>query len=414
MQSVDLTYEWNDVALLTDQRAYTFICKTMLQIPEHAITELQEIILLDWENQSQQKHTFDGSMQLQIGYLDQQQQKAALRIDIPLQGDLEDVWQSNATARLLYGKGKVTDACLLLETVLQIPRMPELKRSQVAVGPFHMEELLELPEDWPGCEELEATAAILQIEESVVQQQKLYLSGVYQLAVVYQNEAQIGEQLFAYEQQRPAQLMVPVPAGVAQLEGIIPFYHNLTAQILDDKRILLIGDGMLYTEAVSDAPAAQQSRPAFDAAQPKLQQEQQEESCPEESQTLQQNIRLETILRQLIEALQQHEQETAKKQQNAVRPEKTDQWIQQKKPQPTEPQPQEPAAEPTAQPMQKQPAPNRPPSVVNSRGSRRANLSKYMRNLNSSVQTPKSMRNFEILAESEGTKISQTNQITEE
>ena len=179
MQSVDLTYEWNDVALLTDQRAYTFICKTMLQIPEHAITELQEIILLDWENHSQQKHTFDGSMQLQIGYLDRQQQKAALQIEIPLQGDLEDVWQSNATARLLYGKGKATDTCLLLETVLQIPRMPELKRSQVTVGPFHMEELLELPEDWPGCEELEATAAILQIEESVVQQQKLYLSGIY-------------------------------------------------------------------------------------------------------------------------------------------------------------------------------------------------------------------------------------------
>ena len=326
MQSVDLTYEWNDVALLTDQRAYTFICKTMLQIPEHAITELQEIILLDWENHSQQKHTFDGSMQLQIGYLDRQQQKAALQIEIPLQGDLEDVWQSNATARLLYGKGKVTDTCLLLETVLQIPRMPELKRSQVTVGPFHMEELLELPEDWPGCEELEATAAILQMEESVVQQQKLYLSGIYQLAVVYQNEAQIGEQLFAYEQQRPAQLVVPVPAGVAQLEGIIPFYHNLTAQILDDKRILLIGDGMLYTEAVSDAPAAQ----------PKLQQGQQEESCPEEKQMLQQNIRLETILRQLIEALQQHEQETAKKQQRPVRPEKTDQGMQQKKTQPQE------------------------------------------------------------------------------
>lgn len=393
MQSVDLTYEWNDVALLTDQRAYTFICKTMLQIPEHAITELQEIILLDWENHSQQKHTFDGSMQLQIGYLDRQQQKAALQIEIPLQGDLEDVWQSNATARLLYGKGKVTDTCLLLETVLQIPRMPELKRSQVTVGPFHMEELLELPEDWPGCEELEATAAILQMEESVVQQQKLYLSGIYQLAVVYQNEAQIGEQLFAYEQQRPAQLVVPVPAGVAQLEGIIPFYHNLTAQILDDKRILLIGDGMLYTEAVSDAPAAQ----------PKLQQGQQEESCPEEKQMLQQNIRLETILRQLIEALQQHEQETAKKQQRPVRPEKTDQGMQQKKT-----QPQETAAEPTEQPMKKPPAPNRPPSVVTSRGSRRANLSKYMRNLNSSVQTPKSMRNFEILAEPEGIKANQT------
>ena len=403
MQSVDLTYEWNDVALLTDQRAYTFICKTMLQIPEHAITELQEIILLDWENHSQQKHTFDGSMQLQIGYLDRQQQKAALQIEIPLQGDLEDVWQSNATARLLYGKGKVTDTCLLLETVLQIPRMPELKRSQVAVGPFHMEELLELPEDWPGCEELEATAAILQMEESVIQQQKLYLSGIYQLAVVYQNEAQIGEQLFAYEQQRSAQLVVPVPAGVAQLEGIIPFYHNLTAQILDDKRILLIGDGMLYTEAVSDASAAQQSRPAFDAAQPKPQQE---EPCPEEKQILQQNIRLETILRQLIEALQQHEQETAKKQQRPVMPEKTDQGIQQKKT-----QPQETAAEPTEQPMQKPTAPNRPPSVVTSRGSRRANLSKYMRNLNSSVQTPKSTRNFEILAEPEGTK---TNQITEE
>ena len=51
---------------------------------------------------------------------------------------------------------------------------------------------------------------------------------------------------------------------------------------------------------------------------------------------LQQNIRLETILRQLIEALQQHEQETAKKQQRPVRPEKTDQGMQQKKTQPQE------------------------------------------------------------------------------
>lgn len=58
--------------------------------------------------------------------------------------------------------------------------------------------------------------------------------------------------------------------------------------------------------------------------------------------------------------------------------------------------------------MQKPPAPNRPPSVVTSRGSRRANLSKYMRNLNSSVQTPKSTRNFEILAEPEGTKANHT------
>ena len=33
MQRDNLTYEWNDMALLTDQRAYTIICKTMLKIP---------------------------------------------------------------------------------------------------------------------------------------------------------------------------------------------------------------------------------------------------------------------------------------------------------------------------------------------------------------------------------------------
>ena len=41
------------------------------------------------------------------------------------------------------------------------------------------------------------------------------------------------------------------------------------------------------------------------------------------------------------------------------------------------------------------------PSVVNKRGSRRANLSKYMRDLNSSVETPTSVRNFEISTDHE-------------
>ena len=48
MQRDNLTYEWNDMALLTDQRAYTIICKTMLQIPQQEIAEIQDVVLDDW------------------------------------------------------------------------------------------------------------------------------------------------------------------------------------------------------------------------------------------------------------------------------------------------------------------------------------------------------------------------------
>ena len=122
MQSNNLAYQWNDVALLTDQRAYTFVCKTMLQIPQDEVKELQEIILADWHNQSAQKDTFDGAMQLQIGYLDQQKQQTALQVEIPLQGELQEPLMQDVDARLIYSKGKLAGSCLLLETILEIPR----------------------------------------------------------------------------------------------------------------------------------------------------------------------------------------------------------------------------------------------------------------------------------------------------
>lgn len=358
MQSNNLAYQWNDVALLTDQRAYTFVCKTMLQIPEDEVEDLQEIVLADWQNKSAQEDTFDGAMQLQIAYLNQQKECAALQVEVPLQGELSEPLESDANARLIYSKGKLAGSCLLLETVLQIPRFQPLQRSQVIVGPFEMEELLELPESWPDCRNVEATVSAVVIDSCQVRQQQLYLEGRYQLAVVYESDDQPGEQLYAYEQQRPMQLALPVPAGLQELERTVPYYHNITAQLLDERRIMLAGAGVFCTEAVQDdmVEESQESVNSAKQAQMRTEPASEENEVPTEN-----HLCMDDVL------------------------------------------PQTPCATPRSVQTPQKPQLSHP-SVVNSRGSRRANLSKYMRNLNSSVQSPSITRNIEIGVELEQTE----------
>lgn len=382
MQSMNLDYEWNDVALLMDQRAYTFVCKTMLQIPEQTIEVLQEIILADWQYKPEQNEglRFDGSMTLQVGYLCQQQ-RGELKVAIPLQGNLQEPLTEQSSARLLYSKGQVAGSCLLLEAVLQIPRVQQLQRSQVLLGQFAMEELLELPKQWPCFQDVLATVAAMQIDSFQIGQQQLQVQGCYRLAVIYENGGQPGERLFAYEQQRPMTVALPVPPGLQELEGIQPYYQNLTAQLLDDRHILLAGEGVLCT--LSDTAIVEDTTKSSQSAA----------SVDSDALTRQ----MAGILQQLMEELKRHA-EITEQQEPASQPKSKDGA-------------EAPVSQQTAEegdcgevcPVRRtvQSGSNVHPSVVNSRGSRRANLSKYMRNLNSSVQTPKSMRNFEIGAEPE-------------
>ncbi len=382
MQSMNLDYEWNDVALLTDQRAYTFVCKTMLQIPEQTIEVLQEIILADWQYKPEQNEglRFDGSMTLQVGYLCQQQ-RGELKVAIPLQGNLQEPLTEQSSARLLYSKGQVAGSCLLLEAVLQIPRVQQLQRSQVLLGQFAMEELLELPKQWPCFQDVLATVAAMQIDSFQIGQQQLQVQGCYRLAVIYENGGQPGERLFAYEQQRPMTVALPVPPGLQELEGIQPYYQNLTAQLLDDRHILLAGEGVLCT--LSDTAIVEDTTKSSQSAA----------SVDSDALTRQ----MAGILQQLMEELKRHA-EITEQQEPASQPKSKDGV-------------EAPVSQQTAEegdcgevcPVRRtvQSGSNVHPSVVNSRGSRRANLSKYMRNLNSSVQTTKSMRNFEIGAEPE-------------
>ena len=382
VQNMNLDYEWNDVALLMDQRAYTFVCKTMLQIPEQTIEVLQEIILADWQYKPEQNEglRFDGSMTLQVGYLCQQQ-RGELKVAIPLQGNLQEPLTEQSSARLLYSKGQVAGSCLLLEAVLQIPRVQQLQRSQVLLGQFAMEELLELPKQWPCFQDVLATVAAMQIDSFQIGQQQLQVQGCYRLAVIYENGGQPGERLFAYEQQRPMTVALPVPPGLQELEGVQPYYQNLTAQLLDDRHILLAGEGVLCT--LSDTAIVEDTTKSSQSAA----------SVDSDALTRQ----MAGILQQLMEELKRHA-EITEQQEPASQPKSKDGA-------------EAPVSQQTAEegdcgevcPVRRtvQSGSNVHPSVVNSRGSRRANLSKYMRNLNSSVQTPKSMRNFEIGAEPE-------------
>ncbi len=331
MQSENLAYDWNDVALLTDQRACTFLCKTMLLVSDMEVCQLQEIHLVNWEKTLPQedKKQLSGVMQVQIVYLDQKGKQCQLQTEIPLQGTLAMPVQALGQAKLLYGRGQVADGYLLLETVLQIPYELQLQRSQVIVGPFEMEELLELPEWWPDCTEVLTTVAVAELQTCSIQQQLLQAEGSYQFTIVYADRTQQGESLYAYQQRRPMEVSCTVPVGLQELDGVQPYYQSLSVQLLDGHHIQLTGSGVLCTLPVEHA--------SVDSAEP-----------------WRETIEQKEALDDAPESVPLHQQ----KRQNS-------------------------------------------PSVVQSRGSRRANLSKYMRNLNSSVQSPTSVRNFEIGLESE-------------
>lgn len=324
MQRDYLTYEWNDVALLADQRAYTIICKTMLQIPKEEIVEIQDVVLIDWVWQRYSMDDIDqdnivpfqGSVTVQIYYLNREDQQETMLAVLPLEGAWDEPLTEQNSMRLLCYHTQTAEDCLLLETVLQINRNRPLEHTQVLLGQFQMEEQITVQAPWPPCSELLLTSVNLQIKDWAIDTGTLQIHSEHQIICVYQNSQQAGEQIFVHEHRVPMKADISVPNGVQELNGIMPYYQSITAQVLDETRVHIIGNGVFCTLPVSA-----------------------EDSISDISEN--------------------------------------------EKPLYTE--------------SQKEPI----PSVVNSRGSRRAKLSKYMRNLNNSVETPNTMRNIELNIENE-------------
>ena len=324
MQKDYLTYKWHDVALLSDQRAYTIICKTMLQIPQQEIIEIQDAALNDWvwQRQPVSDNTktdvlvpFRGSVTIQIYYLNQDYQQETCFAVLPLEGAWEEPLTEQNSMRLLFYHTQTAGEHLLLETVLQVNRNQPLDPTQVLIGQFQMEEQIVLEDPWPSCSELLLTSMVLQIHQWQIDAGQLQLNGEHQIVCVYQSSRQTGEQVFVHEYRVPMKANILVPKGVQELSGIMPYYQSITAQVLDDHCILVTGSGVFCT-LPNEENASWQS------------------DCREE---------------------------------------------------------------PPMQSVEKDDI----PSVINSRGSRRANLSKYMRHLNNSVETPTSIRNIEIVKETE-------------
>ncbi len=346
-----MQYQWNDVALLTDQRACTFLCKTMLRIPEEETIQLQEITLTDWhrsdlENidpQAQACSGLSGVMQLQLRYKNQQDELETEQIEIPLRGVWKNPEEHLGEAQLLYSRWQNVDAYLLLETVLQIRRELELQPTQVLVGQFFMEESLTLPDSWPGCADVLTTAAVAEVQSCHIEQQMLQVQGAYHLTVVYVDDAQPGERLFAYQQSRSFLWQMAVPAGLQELTGVQPYYQSLAVQLLHDREIELRGTGVLCTPPITS-----------DLRQTGV-------------------VETEVMEREVLKT------EVPAESHEAI-------------PEPVVPM----KVENNEQRSRYAKHVPHTPSVINSRGSRRANLSKYMRDLNGMVQSPNSIRNFEI------------------
>lgn len=342
VQSENLIYEWNDVALLTDQRAYTFVCKTMLQIPTEELGELQTMSLVDWQidmgNDAEGNMQINGWMQLQIESFYHGEMREPLHLKLPLQGKLRQPLGRIGDAKLLYYHKIVEENHLFLETALQISRELELQRGQVMVGPFAMDELLRLPDGWPDCDQVVLTAVDAVVNTCLITGQRLHLEGMYQLLLLYADEGQSGERLFLYKQVRPFIQELSIPDGLQELTGLQPYYQNLSVQLWDARTIQIMGDGVLCTVFdTSDFDASERAQCYF------------EPDMEESKETEQQEAETEEVCGDCCP-------------------------VQAKEP----------------------PIPQSHPSVVNSRGSCRANLEKHMRDLHGFVQSPTSMRNFEI------------------
>ena len=317
VQRENLAYQWNDVALLTDQRAYTIICKTMLQIAEQDVYEVQEVVLLDWVwqtesfgggNQDSLLVPFQGNVTLQIYYLNRELQQGIFFVDVPIQGAWEEPFIQQNSMRLVFSNTQIAERDLLLETVLQISRNQPLERSQVIIGSFQQDSQIQLTAPWPECHTILGTNVILQLKDWKIDNGAVQLCGEQQLICIYQNVNQTGEQVFVYEQRIPLDIVLAVPQGLCELDGIMPYYQTIIAQVQDEQHILMSSSGVFCTLPVELEPIVE---------------------------------KIDCARHMVNEQLS-------------------------------------------------------PPSVVNSRGSRRAKLSKYMRNLNQSVETPTSIRNFEI------------------
>ena len=333
MQRNYLTYEWNDVALLTDQRAYTFICKTMLRIPQQELIEIQDVVLNDWvwqrypvDDMAQDAIVpFQGNITVQIEYLNRNDQQETFFAVLPLEGAWEEPMAEQNSMRLIFYHTQIAGDCLLLETVLQINRSRPLESTQVLLGQFQLDEQIVLEAPWPSCSELLQTSVNLQVEDWAIDAGQLKIDTQHQIVCAYQSRQQAGEQIFVHEERVPMKASILVPEGLRELNGIMPYYQSITAQLLDETCMHITGTGVFCTLPISEAERICDINELDCTAETKIEQ------------------------------------------QYAAKADK------------------------------KEPI----PSVVNRRGSRRAKLSKYMRNLNNSVETPNTMRNIELNIETE-------------
>lgn len=322
VQRENLTYEWNDVALLVDQRAYTVICKTMLKLSQRNVQEIQDVVLWDWtwkhspvSDETERIAPFQGDVILQLQYLNQDFQRDAFFVDLPIQGAWHETLIQQNSMQLIFSHTQIVEEHLLLETVLQIVRNQELAYDQVLLGSFQLEEVLSLETPWPPCDNLLTTSVTLLVEEWKIFSQVLQLEGVYHLDCIYQSTQQIGEQIFVYEQRVPMKVSFPVPDGFQELSGVMAYYQNIATQILDTEHIQITGSGVFCT-------------------------------LPNECQRELQERKTVATENELISK-------------NSAR--------------------------------KKDPC----PSVIHNRGSRKADLSKHMRNLNNSVESASAIRNIE-------------------
>lgn len=260
MFTENITYVWNDVACLNDDRAMTFVCKTLFQLPaEITYCQLDQLKVEEIRAGSYDEKNC-SKLCLSAVLVDDQASKQRFLLEIPFTEDSEEQWQL-ASMQITYLQGQLCQDRLFIETVMSHQKEQQTRGSRVILGEITMREVLELQENWPEGQQVLGSQVLSYLDQAELQEgQRLSLSGNHLLAVLYEAQENAGEKVFVYQEARSFQAVVPLSKYLDDLIGVQLEYQSLTVQLIAPRKILLNGIGVLFADVepkVKEQPISQ-------------------------------------------------------------------------------------------------------------------------------------------------------------
>lgn len=254
MTTEQVSCAWNDVTCLVDERAVTFVCKTLFQLLLEEDLPVEQLVQLELEKLSCQEPQgiLAGQILLQAVCTTKDGEERVYPLVIPFAADqLEGRQYGHLNVH--YIQGQLIEDKLWVETVVSGIRLELSRDGQVILGEVALREVLDLPGQLPGCEQLISAQVISNIEHmELLEGVRVQVAGHHLLSVLYEGRRKAGEKLHVYQQTCPFQGEIELGHQLADLNGAVLHYRLLTAQLLEERKLMISGVGMIKTLAVEE------------------------------------------------------------------------------------------------------------------------------------------------------------------